>query len=303
MASPPAQSPTPTDQLHPDHDGLQVVQAKEDGSAPELVTAHNKPSTPYSDGPEVYDAQHTAPYYAPPEKVSDYEYNHSQGLHPVHGEGAYDSTFQQQQQQQEQQQQQQGPAGYPYSASGYQPVSTAERDNSSDPEGNVFMKDAIVTANYKRRICGMPRRGFFWLVGVIVAVIVLGAVLGGVLGSVLGGSSSNSSSSSTPASNTTSGPSFPSIYSGTGLAFESETGTSTAYSYYQDPSGRIIENVFANGEWSVQGSDVPNDAIVTTDARRGSPIAATTYKQDKDLIVRMTIEPQLATANRSAIGC
>ena len=44
----------------------------------------------------------------------------------------------------------------------------------------------------QRRVCGMRRKVFFWILALAIAIIVLAAVLGGVLGSVLGGSDSNS---------------------------------------------------------------------------------------------------------------
>ena len=38
----------------------------------------------------------------------------------------------------------------------------------------------------QKKICGLRRAVFFWVLGIVILVIILAAVLGGVLGSVLG---------------------------------------------------------------------------------------------------------------------
>ena len=42
----------------------------------------------------------------------------------------------------------------------------------------------------QKRICGIRRKLFFWILAIVILVIVIAAVLGGVLGSVLGNASS-----------------------------------------------------------------------------------------------------------------
>ena len=46
----------------------------------------------------------------------------------------------------------------------------------------------------KRRVCGMKRAVFIWVLVLVALVVVIAAVLGGVLGTVLKGSSSKSNS-------------------------------------------------------------------------------------------------------------
>lgn len=42
----------------------------------------------------------------------------------------------------------------------------------------------------QKRVCGLRRAVFFWMLGLVILLIIIAAVLGGVLGSVLHGSSS-----------------------------------------------------------------------------------------------------------------
>ena len=55
------------------------------------------------------------------------------------------------------------------------------------------------------------------------------------------------------------------------------SGSSALYVYYQDDQGRIIENQLADGKWAIEGSNIPQHAIVATDAQSGSPLAAISW--------------------------
>lgn len=61
------------------------------------------------------------------------------------------------------------------------------------------------------------------------------------------------------------------------------------YQYYQDEQGRIVENEYSNGKWSVQGKDIPSNSIIGNDAQSGSPIAATSWLASGILFVRSTL--------------
>lgn len=50
--------------------------------------------------------------------------------------------------------------------------------------------------------------------------------------------------------------------------------------YYQDPHGRIIENSYHSGTWSLADRTYINQSIVTTAATAGSPLAAISYPLD-----------------------
>lgn len=62
----------------------------------------------------------------------------------------------------------------------------------------------------------------------------------------------------------------------------------TYYSYYQDPSGRIIENQYTNGSWLVTNNQTAGNFVVATDAIQGSPLAATSYTNNGVTFVRVS---------------
>ena len=107
----------------------------------------------------------------------------------------------------------------------------------------------------------------------------------GILALIAFRSSNTSPSSTSPngPKNTTSAP--PSIYSTTGLAVTKPDGKSTTYQYYQDAQGRIIENQYTNDKWLINGNSVPSQAIITTDAQDGTPLAATSWSNNGRLYV------------------
>lgn len=142
----------------------------------------------------------------------------------------------------------------------------------------------ITNTSSQRNICGLRRKVFFWILAVIILVIVIAAVLGGVLASVLGGSTSSVSTGSSSSSGSSSG-SLPSIESKSGLAVLKPQGSTTLYQYFQDSQGRIVENQYSNGQWSIQGDSVPSNAVIGTDAQSASPIAATSWTSNGFLFV------------------
>ena len=79
------------------------------------------------------------------------------------------------------------------------------------------------------------------------------------------------------------------MYSGTGVAVYMPDGSSTLYSYYQDPDGSIIENRLEGRAWSIQGSDYFDGAVVAHDAQQGSPLAAISWNLGNNLYVRVKL--------------
>ncbi len=61
----------------------------------------------------------------------------------------------------------------------------------------------------------------------------------------------------------------------TGLATTSQDGT--VYQYFQSEDHDILENTYSNGEWSLKAGGNTKDAIVTSGAGAGSPMAAISY--------------------------
>jgi hypothetical protein len=71
-------------------------------------------------------------------------------------------------------------------------------------------------------------------------------------------------------SNEANASSLPAVVKNTGLAvIEIDD---TTYEYTLDTKGRLVENQLVNGNWTV-----PDNAVVATDARHNSPIAAISY--------------------------
>ena len=65
----------------------------------------------------------------------------------------------------------------------------------------------------------------------------------------------------------------------TGLATTlSADGAGRLLTYFQDPAGRIVENSYLDGTWSLEDRNNINNSIVTTQATAGSPLAAISYK-------------------------
>ena len=142
----------------------------------------------------------------------------------------------------------------------------------------------------ERRVCGL-KRGLFFAILAVAIVVVLAAVLGGVLGTVLNKSKSSNSSGSpsggnpgggnTTTGNSTGSPGSPLVLdSNAGFAIFSNNISSIFYSYYQEPQGRIVENLYQDGQWNVQGDNIPNNAVIATDAATGTPIAATSWSMN-----------------------
>ena len=167
---------------------------------------------------------------------------------------------------------------------------------SGQPDGST------TDEKQQARICGLRKGTFYWLLAAVILIIIIAAVLGGVLGTVLDSGSKPSSSLSSPSDNTTASvDSYPSIYRQSGVAVHQPDGSSTLYSYYQDPEGRIIENQLENGKWSIQGTqDPPDYAIVSTGAQLGSPISAISWNTGDDLYVR---SHSLQSRDQSANSC
>lgn len=84
------------------------------------------------------------------------------------------------------------------------------------------------------------------------------------------GLSSNSSSS-------TSGQPLQ-TFSNTGIASTvSAADPNHLLTYFQDPSGRILENSFHDNTWTLSNISYINSSVVTTSAAQGSPLAAVSY--------------------------
>ena len=66
--------------------------------------------------------------------------------------------------------------------------------------------------------------------------------------------------------------------SGTGLTSTlSGDGSGRLLTYYQDPDGRIIENSYMDGTWTLETPANANLSVVTTQAALGSQLAAISY--------------------------
>lgn len=61
----------------------------------------------------------------------------------------------------------------------------------------------------------------------------------------------------------------------TGLATTVQDGT--LYQYFLLPDGNVVENNYTNNEWSLKDGSIAQDAIVTSDAAGGTPLAAIAY--------------------------
>jgi hypothetical protein len=72
---------------------------------------------------------------------------------------------------------------------------------------------------------------------------------------------------------------LPAVRSDTGQAVIEVDGSS--YQYVQDSKGWLVENKYSGGSWSVS-----DNAVVATDARLGSPIAATFWVNNGGTYVR-----------------
>ena len=91
------------------------------------------------------------------------------------------------------------------------------------------------------------------------------------------------------------------LHSNTGFAVTNPDGTSTLYSYYQDTQGRVVENQYVGGAWTIKGSSVLSNAVVATDANPGSPIAATSWTSNGALFVSLnSLRSKACLANELA---
>lgn len=50
--------------------------------------------------------------------------------------------------------------------------------------------------------------------------------------------------------------------------------------YYQEPGGRIIENSYFDGRWTLDDHALVDGSVVTSDADAASPLAAVSYQRD-----------------------
>ncbi|KAK3113558.1 hypothetical protein LTR53_009043 [Teratosphaeriaceae sp. CCFEE 6253] len=136
-----------------------------------------------------------------------------------------------------------------------------------------------------RRYCGMGKGVLVALI-VVLVVVVIGAVLGGVLGALLSRHHKSSKSPSPlPSYYNTTNTTTPSdsplpamVHTGFATAIASD-GSGRLLMYYQDPEGRVIENAYLGGSWTLQDESLVNQSVVTMDATPGSPLAALSYTQ------------------------
>ncbi|KAK3673831.1 hypothetical protein LTR78_006386 [Recurvomyces mirabilis] len=159
-------------------------------------------------------------------------------------------------------------------------------DNHDAKSMDNFVPGGAVGAQKDRRVCGLRRRLFL---GILTAVILslIAAVVGGVCGAVLkrdGGQSSKTEGSSSGTSNGTASGSSASTtrpvqtMSNTGMAMVPVAdGSGTILLYFQDSTGRILENVYTNGSWSLHDSNRVNESVVTADATPGTSLSAIAY--------------------------
>jgi hypothetical protein len=169
-----------------------------------------------------------------------------------------------------------------------QPLMNGEGEGGGERDYEVDKEAAGVPSKWtRRRYCGMRGKWLAILLAGISLVIIIAAVLGGVLASVL--PSPDSSSSRGGAGGSTSGTNGGTISGGDSQAVTgsrkaiSQSGiaatflgsdNSTLLTYYQDESGRIIENVYTDGAWA---TDTSSAAAVVAKASQGSPLTAISY--------------------------
>ncbi|KAK5163738.1 uncharacterized protein LTR77_010411 [Saxophila tyrrhenica] len=133
-------------------------------------------------------------------------------------------------------------------------------------------EEEVDSGRRRRRYWGMSRRMLIILIAAIVLIVVVGAVLGGVLGTLL-----NKKKSSSDGASNAPLPTMPN----TGLATTiSSSDPELLLTYFQDPSGRILENSYKSSTWSLSEHSQINSSVVTTAATPGSPLAAISYDYD-----------------------
>lgn len=155
-------------------------------------------------------------------------------------------------------------------------------------DGKEATSEAVEVESNKdrRRCCGIPRR-FFIILVVVVLIVIIGAVLGGVLGTLLAKKQSATSNLQT--------------MSGTGLASTLDgDGSGRLLTYFQDPNGRILENSYIDGTWTLENEANIDLSVVTTQAAYGSQLAAISYQYDSKIyrqIFFITSTGAIMTAN------
>ncbi|KAK6396799.1 hypothetical protein LTR65_008697 [Meristemomyces frigidus] len=73
--------------------------------------------------------------------------------------------------------------------------------------------------------------------------------------------------------------------SNSGLAATvSADGSGRLFAYYQDLDGRIIENSYFGGSWTLEDRSKVNESVVTTNATAGSALAAVSYTLNSSIV-------------------
>lgn len=93
------------------------------------------------------------------------------------------------------------------------------------------------------------------------------------------------------------------VMSRTGLASTLDAdGSGRLLTYFQDPQGRIIENSYLDGKWSLEDRANIDHSVVTTQAAYGSQLAAISYPLDGKMyrqVFFVTSTGAVMTANSS----
>ena len=128
----------------------------------------------------------------------------------------------------------------------------------------------IPSTKTRRRCCGIQRRLFIIIMVVVAIILVIGILLGAVLGTLLPKKWAKESDDAGIQT-----------WSGTGLASTlAGDGSGRLLTYFQDPDGRILENSYMDGTWTLEDRANEDLSVVTTQAAYGSQLAAISYRYD-----------------------
>ncbi|KAF2722966.1 hypothetical protein K431DRAFT_37026 [Polychaeton citri CBS 116435] len=152
-------------------------------------------------------------------------------------------------------------------------ISAFYEGSEIQPDKSLFYPSS---SKVQRRICGMRRRTFFIIVGLVVALVIVGAVVGGVLGALL--PNKKSSHANSPAGpNNTDGTSIVNLNRAaiqkSGLTLLTGVGGSN-YILYQREGGNGAVVAYPLGKTDA------SEIQVTTSAAPGSPIAGVSYNMN-----------------------
>lgn len=138
-----------------------------------------------------------------------------------------------------------------------------------DGKEPIYGASEVTNTNARRRCCGLPRRLFIILI-IVAMIILIGVILGAVLGTLLPKKWAKDAANAGLQT-----------ISGTGLASTiAGDGSGRLLTYFQDPDGRILENSYLDGTWTLANRANADVSVVTTQAAYGSQLAAISYQYD-----------------------